>query len=163
MVCWEIQFVISVPCQHILEVSGVGLFYVIQNLLSRWLMQWGSVNCAWNCSWCPFCNLTAQPSEISLLFVCFCKNVGHITYFTNLQQKREYGCNSWLSNTVRICYLVILMWMLLEKNNITTEWTNMSHFFINGQYILMLEDILEVHYKSKCDYISLHFIMLFGV
>jgi len=34
-VCWDIQFVISVPRQHILEVSGVGLFYVIENLLSR--------------------------------------------------------------------------------------------------------------------------------
>jgi len=54
--------------------------------------------------------------------------------------------------------------MLLEKKgNLTTEWINRSQFFINGQYILMLEDILEVHYNNKSEFISLHFIMLFRV
>lgn len=54
--------------------------------------------------------------------------------------------------------------MLLEKKDyLTTEWINRSLFFINGQYILMLEDVLEVRYISKPDFISLHFIMLFGV
>jgi len=54
--------------------------------------------------------------------------------------------------------------MLLEKkDNLTTDSTNRSHYFINGRYILMLDDILEVHYNSKSDFISLHFITLFGV